>query len=146
MAFSSNLFSMSASGSCLDPTTYDGADLTIMDWADWLDGSPSFTADGFHTPDTYFTLRIAVQSPATSSQLFVIAEKAGGGPGPDVESLSVTGKTVGLTLNVDMDVNLTTEGVLGQFLVPPPPTHQGPTRSTRRSIAARPMRSGRTVC
>ena len=123
-AAASNLFSMTAAASCLSPQ-FDGTDVTVIDWADWLDSDPDFNSDGVSGDTTSFSPRVAVQSPATSSRLHVVIEAAGAGPGADVEYFSLTG-TANTNISVESDVDLTTGGIVDQFLPPPAPNQPGP--------------------
>ena len=44
MAFASNTFSMDDPGTCQNPTTYEGGDVSVIDWADWLEFEPCLHA------------------------------------------------------------------------------------------------------
>ena len=81
MAFASNIFAMNTGGFCLDGASHAGADISVVDWADWLDGSPSFGVDGVTLGTAFFTPRVALQAPATSSRLHVIVERDDGWSG-----------------------------------------------------------------
>lgn len=126
MAFASNIFAMNTGGPCLDGASYAGAEVSAVDWADWLDESSAFNVDGVTLPPTYFTPRVALQAPATSSRLNVIAERDTGGPGPDVEYISLTGSAASSSITVESNVDLTTAGVIDPFLTPPQPNQPGP--------------------
>ena len=123
-AVASNLFSMTDAGSCLSPS-FAGTDVTVIDWADWLDSNPDYSTDGVSGDTSSFDPRVAVQSPATSSRLHVVGEVAGAGPGADVEYFSLTG-TANTNISIESDVDLTTGGVIDQFLPPPAPNQPGP--------------------
>ena len=129
-AFGSNIFNMVAAGSCMAPD-FDGTDITVIDWADWLDSNPDFNLDGVSSDTSNFSPRVAVQSPATSSRLHVVMEAAGAGPGADVEYVSLTG-TANTNIAIESDVDLTTDGVIDQFLVPPAPEPARPEHDRRR--------------
>ena len=144
-AFASNLFSMTDAASCLSPS-FAGGDVTVIDWADWLDSNPDFNTDGISTDLSNFAPRVAVQSPATSSRLHVVMEAATVDPNAaDVEYVSLTG-TASTNIAIESDVNLTTDGIIDQFLTPPAPNQPGPNTIADAVDSGRPMRSGRTTC
>ena len=123
-AFGSNLFSMTAAGSCEAPD-FDGTEVSVIDWADWLDSNPDFKFDAVESNTSAFSPRVAVQSPATSSRLHVVIEAAGADPGTDVEYFSLTG-SANTGISIERDRDLTTDGVIDQFLTPPAPRQPGP--------------------
>ena len=61
MAFASNTFSMADPGTCQNPTTYEGGDVSVIDWADWLHSNPIYTPGGVSTTTDTFDPRVAVQ-------------------------------------------------------------------------------------
>lgn len=133
MAFPSNIFSMDGSGSCPGGDFFFGADIVVVDWADWLDSDPDWSIDGpfwgidgLFWDDTVFTPRLAVQAPATTSRLHGIIEIFGAGPGPNVGYFSLTGSAAAGSVIADIHFDLTASGAISEFLVPPPPTQPGP--------------------
>ena len=126
MAFTANLFDMILSASCPGEDSYIGADILVVDWADWLDGNANYALDAVSTDDTVVTPRVAVQVPATTSRLHGVIEVAGDGPGPDVGYFSITGTAVAQTVIADIFFDVTTTGVISEFRVPPAPNQPGP--------------------
>ena len=124
VAFGSNMFDMLAGGSCLTPA-YAFAEVLFVDWADWLGTDSTFAIDGFDTAATLFAPRVAVQTPATSSRLHIVAEYDDGPPGPNAVYLSVTG-TVTAGWQVERLQDLTAAGIIDGFLLPPAPNQPGP--------------------
>ena len=129
MAFASNIFGIGGGGSCPDDG-YLGADIVVVDWADWLDSDPDWAIDGVSTNATMSTPRVAVQAPATTNRLHGVLEAAGSGPGPDVIYFSMSGSAASQSVVADIDVNLTTSGVISEFLLPPSPQQPGPDTVT----------------
>ena len=81
---------MNAAGSCESPE-FDGAEVTAIDWADWLDSNPDFKIRRVLRDGSNFSRRVAVQSPATSSRLHVVMEPQVRTRRADVEYVSLTG-------------------------------------------------------
>jgi hypothetical protein len=126
VGLASNFFAMNTTGpdnACLDSATFDSAHITIMDWADLLDGSSvsliGDTLDGFSP-------RFAVQVPATSPKLNLIMEAADQG----VAFADITGTVAANNLayeRFDVSTDLTDQGVVAGFLDPTnQPAQPGP--------------------
>ena len=138
-AFGSNMFDMFASGSCLAPDAYAFAEILFIDWADWLGTDGSFAYGGFDTASTLFAPRVAVQAPATSGRLHIIAEYADGPPGPNAIYISVTG-TVTSGWVTERVQDLTAAGIIGEFL-PPPAPHQPGSDTIADAVDPRPTQA-----
>jgi hypothetical protein len=123
-AWSTNYFAMGAGCS---GNAYGGADVTAIDWADWLGADSDFLYKQFPFSTNYATPRIAIQTPATTGRLHIVAEFTNDAwLTSHVRYISVTGSVKALTAIKDIDVDLTAAGVIAPFLLPPPPNQPGP--------------------
>jgi hypothetical protein len=122
-AWSTNYFAMGAG--CSD-NGYAGADVIAIDWADWFGADSTFAYKEFFLGTSYFTPRIAIQAPATTGRLHIVAEYSPNGTDINVRYISVTGSVAAGTTSKDIDIDLTAAGVIAPFLTPPDPNQPGP--------------------
>ena len=130
LAAGSSVYALGEGPSCTTGASYVGTSILVMDWADVL--TP---ADGFEFKDlifgtgdeqlAFFSPRIALQAPATSSTLFVIAQHQFG---TDVDPYfarirgSVEKGTVGIPYQADLTWQVF---VIDKMVDPPPPVQPG---------------------
>lgn len=103
--------------------SFAGADVVVWDWSALLKlASAQPDLDVVPVPNG-FAPRVALQTPATSSTMFVVAI----GAPSDVRVLTITGLvgTTSSTITTALDVDLTATGVVPGFAVPPPPHQSG---------------------
>ena len=74
VAITANVFAMTPNADCTSGAGYAGADIIVMDWTALL-GAGDRPYDYYFTSANYFTPRVAVQAPATSSSLLAVVQK-----------------------------------------------------------------------
>ena len=104
----SNLFNMAAGVDCLGAATFDGGDVVYLDWADVLDlGTLTIKESVFPAIDNtdptvpnrqWFTPRVAVQVPATSSRMQIVIQDDFGTGTTGLAHVTVLGSAKGGTL------------------------------------------------
>ena len=130
LAAGSSVFSLGEGPSCTTGMFYVGTSVLVMDWADIL--TP---ADGFDFMDLIFGTgdeqlafywpRVALQAPATSSTLFVIAQHQFG---TDVDPYfaRIRGSVVNGTIGIPYQADLTSQvAIIDKSVHPPPPVQPG---------------------
>ncbi len=134
LAFGANLFRMPAGfeSDCMSQpgNEYYGADILVFEWVDLLaEGGSNGYIDTKELPGNpwFTTPRIAVQTPATSAGLHVIAEQSvDGGITWTPFYMNIIGSVAAGTVDIPTEFDLTSEGVAGAWVNPPPPQQPGP--------------------
>ena len=149
LAISSDLYAMSQAGgggsACADPASLSanpyGGDVLIANWADavahktsTLPSSEFVAHDDSTDPagPTAVGIRAALQEPATSATLFVLARSVVDDPAQNLQPndvvvttfIGTTTKTV--SVGVAGSWSLTGDGVVAPFVTPPPPAPHQP--------------------
>jgi hypothetical protein len=123
VAISTNLFHMTpgAGLNCIG-NTFEGADVTLFDWSDLGNGGGLFYA--FMAMPTSFTIRTAVQAPATSAAIYYVGYEANGNPLPDRDIVQGT-LTGTVTANTIVDTGTDLVDLITKPLVPAAPHQPG---------------------
>jgi hypothetical protein len=148
IAVASNLFDMGPGVDCVQPS-FLGGDVVYMDWADVLDlGSldilESFfpatdNSDPMHLNQHWFTPRVAVQVPATSSRIHIVAQFDFGTGTMGLGYVSLLGSVKANTLQLERVDNLTDEyPLLAGFVEPAPPNQPGTPATIVAAVDSRP--------
>ncbi|HEU4918421.1 MAG TPA: hypothetical protein VFT20_01700 [Candidatus Limnocylindrales bacterium] len=146
VAFAANVFQMSTgAGNCLGPgVAYAGTELLFVDWPHILTPpSSGIVFDYFPLGPDFFTLRAAVQTPATSPTIHSVVQwddpDDGIGTGPVIPGyFAFTGSSIAGTLDVSGVSHLTEDGVVAPFVEPPDPLQPGSTPIVTNRIDSRP--------
>jgi hypothetical protein len=149
IGLASNLFEMVAGPDCVTSSSpYLGGDVIYMDWADVLDLGSLTILESFF-PETvivgsqtqhWFTPRVAVQVPATSSRMHIIAQFDFGTGTTGLGYVSVLGsvRTPG-SLHLERLDSLTDEyPLVSGFVDPPAPRQPGSPATIVDAVDSRP--------
>jgi hypothetical protein len=128
LAFTANFFTMEPTSDCTTGASveFEATAIVITDWAEVLAGSGGVITDeslAFSDAGnflTFFTARAAVQVPATSATLHVIAQHTGTAFG--MYYARVTGTVAAGTIAVPFETDLTTAEIVAESIEPPDPT------------------------
>ena len=125
IALTANVFELNANANCTDGVGYLGGNVLVMDWTEILKPTP-FLFEPYLLTQDYSTPRVAVQAPATSAPLRMIAQRLVSG------SLHVVYRTiVGLvgagTGTTATEVDLTAAHLIQAFQEPIAPRQPGGT-------------------
>jgi hypothetical protein len=95
--------------------------------------------DEFFSPfGVYFTPRVAMQTPATSSTLHTVIQSDNGAGGYDPAYISIVGSAVSGTLAVALEVDMDASGAAESWVEPPDPQQPGSPATVTSIIDARP--------
>jgi hypothetical protein len=128
VALSSNIFSIvptPGEGLGCGGGGFLGTELDVMAWSQLVgtgDVNVDFFFSGGDFANNYFTWRPAVQTPATTATVFVVAQS---GANDDVAYATITGNPATGTTAMSAIANLTTNNVIADFDLPPPPKQPG---------------------
>jgi hypothetical protein len=144
LAFTANFFELQANPDCTTGALFAATELIVTDWPDVLAQGGSngqIEAESFAFNDggdyqRYFTARAAVQLPATSATLHVIAMHAG--LAVDTYYVRVTGTVAAGNIAFPFETDLTTDSVVAESIAPPDPAQPSPGGPVVASMDPRP--------
>ncbi|MEO8228344.1 MAG: hypothetical protein ABI628_01135 [Chloroflexota bacterium] len=147
IGFASNMLDMAAGADCLAGSTYAGGDVVVLDWADVLNLGTLTPREAFF-PATdlsnlpavmhWFTPRVAVQVPATSSRMHIVIQYDFGTGTTGLGHLTVVGSATGI-LKFERIDNLTDEyPLVSGFVDPIPPRQPGSPGTIVDAVDSRP--------
>jgi hypothetical protein len=148
LAFTANYFELVPGFPlCLEPVPqYFGTQVVVTDWVDVLANSATgnvvgepFAFGGTGTFDQYGVARVALQIPATSPILHVVAQHADSPTTFSWQYVKLTGTVAG-TIAPSFQTNLTSAGIVAETTDPSPPTQPTPpaTNPVTTAIDSRP--------
>jgi hypothetical protein len=149
IGLASNLFNMSAGSDCLGSASFVGGDVIYMDWADVLDGGSLAIRETIfpatdnsvpgHPNQHWFTPRVAVQVPATSSRLHIVAQFDYGTGTTGLGYVSAVGSVKAGTFHLERVDSLTDEyPLVSGFVDPVPPRQPGSPGTIVDAVDSRP--------
>ncbi|HEY4632411.1 MAG TPA: hypothetical protein VIH00_00720, partial [Candidatus Limnocylindrales bacterium] len=139
----SNLFELVSSGDPLGcaPASYLGTDMEVMAWSElvgtgdvFYDSLYSDNFAGGSYPDNFFTWRPALQTPATSSTVFAVAEQYLEGVG----YARITGSPAGGGATTIVTSDLSATDVIAPFAQPSQPEQPGAPATIVDAVDGRP--------
>ncbi|MGZ8501588.1 MAG: hypothetical protein ACXWW6_01920 [Candidatus Limnocylindrales bacterium] len=150
IGLASNIFGMVAGPDCVTGASpFLAGDVIYMDWADLLDrGSVTLmesvfpetdNTDPLHPNQHWFTPRVAVQVPATSSRIHIVAQFDYGTGTIGLGYVSLVGSVKAGTLHLERVDNLTDEyPLVTGFVDPAPPNQPGSPATIVDAVDSRP--------